>query len=87
MTDDADRYLSVIEVAEQLGFSDATIHNWIHAGKLPALKIQRSYRIRQSDVDRLVAAHGTPGSTGSPSTLWDDPEAQAFERPARSYPR
>ena len=47
-----------MEVAGQLGFSDQTIHNWIRAEKLPAVKIQRSFRIKQSDVDRLVEAHG-----------------------------
>lgn len=82
-TPDPDRYLSVIEVAEQLGFSDQTIHNWIRDKKLPAVKIQRSYRIKQSDVDRLVEAHGTTAPVASEDSFWDDPEAQGFQAPGR----
>lgn len=80
---DPDRYLSVVEVAERLGFSDQTIHNWIHDKKLPAVKIQRSYRIKQSDVDRLVEAHGTTAPIAGEDSFWDDPEAQSFQFPGR----
>jgi excisionase family DNA binding protein len=79
-----DRYLSVMEVAELLGFSDTTIHTWIHANKLPAVKIQRSYRIRQSDVDRLVRAHDTAATVGDGPSIWEDPSAQEFRRPGVS---
>ncbi len=79
-----DRYLSVMEVAELLGFSDTTIHTWIHANKLPAVKIQRSYRIRQSDVDHLVRAHDTAATAGDGSSIWEDPTAQEFQRPGGS---
>lgn len=82
-TSESDRYLSVIEVAEQLGFSDQTIHNWIRDKKLPAIKIQRSYRIKQSDVDRLVEAHGTTAPIAGEDSFWDDPEAQGFQAPGR----
>ena len=78
-----DRYLSVIEVAERLGFSDQTIVNWIRDGKLPALKIQRNYRIKQSDVDRLIEAHGTTAPAASDGSLWDDPDIQGFQLPGR----
>lgn len=70
-----------MKVAEQLGFSDQTIHNWIRDKKLPAVKIQRSYRIKQSDVDRLVEAHGTTAPVASEDSFWDNPEAQGFQAP------
>ena len=70
-----------MEVAERLGFSDQTIHNWIRDRKLPAVKIQRSYRIKQSDVDRLVEAHGTTAPVAGEDSFWDDPEAQGFQTP------
>ena len=82
-TPDQDRYLSVMEVAEQLGFSDQTIHNWIHDKKLPAIKIQRSFRIKQSDVDRLIEAHGTTAPVEGEDSFWEDPEAQGFQAPGR----
>ena len=72
-----------MEVAQQLGFSDQTIHNWIHDKKLPAVKIQRSFRIKQSDVDRLVEAHGTTAPSAGEDSFWDDPEAQGFQTPGR----
>jgi excisionase family DNA binding protein len=73
-----------MEVAEQLGFSDQTIHNWIRDKKLPAVKIQRSYRIKQSDVNRLVEAHRTTAPVAGEDSFWDDPEAQSFQVPGRS---
>ena len=83
-TPDPDRYLSLTEVAEQLGFSDQTIRNWIRDQKLPAVKIQRNYRVKQSDVDRIVAAHGTTAPVSGEESFWDDPEAQGFQAPGRS---
>lgn len=82
-TPDPDRYLSVTEVAAQLGFSDQTIRDWINAKKLPAVKIQRNLRVRQSDVDRLLEAHGTSVAAQGEESFWDDPEAQGFQVPGR----
>lgn len=76
--------MSVLEVAEQLGFSDQTIVNWIREKKLPATKIGRRYRIRQSDVERVVAAHSTTTSGADEDAFWDDPDAQGFQEPGRS---
>jgi excisionase family DNA binding protein len=72
-----------MEVAQRLGFSDQTIVNWIRDGKLPALKIQRNYRIKQSDVDRLIEAHGTTAPGTGEESLWDDPDVQSFQLPGR----
>ena len=81
---DPDPYLSVLDVARQLGFSDQTIVNWIREKKLPAVQIGRRYRIRQSDVERLVEAHGTTAPGAGGGSLWDDPEAQGFQAPGRA---
>ena len=86
-TPDPDRYLTVLEVAEQLGFSDQTVYNWIRAKKLPAIKIQKDFRIKQSDVDRLLQAHTTAGPGTSEDSFWDDPEAQDFQAPGRTKKR
>ena len=83
-TPDPDPYLSVVEVAEQLGFSDQTIVNWIREKKLPAVRIGRRYRIRQSDVDRVVEANRTTAPGVSDESFWGDPDAQAFQAPGRS---
>lgn len=82
-TPDPDRYLSVTEVAEQLGFSDQTIRDWINARKLPAIKIQRNFRIKQSDVDRIVESFRTAVPAEGEWSFWEDPEAQSFQAPGR----
>ena len=76
--------MSVLDVAERLGFSDQTIHNWIHEKKLPATRIGRRYRIRTSDVERVVAAHSTATPNAGEDAFWDDPDAQSFQAPGRS---
>jgi excisionase family DNA binding protein len=76
--------MSVLEVAEQLGFSDQTIVNWIREKKLPATRIGRRYRIRRSDVERVVAAHSTTDPGAGEDAFWDDPDAQGFQAPGRS---
>jgi excisionase family DNA binding protein len=76
-----DRLLSVAEVAQQVGFSDQTILNWIKSKKLPAMQIQRNYRIRQSDVDRVIEAHSTTAPGLADDSFWEDPDAQEFQVP------
>ena len=49
-------YLTVREVAELLRVSDLTVRRWIWAGKLPATRVGRVLRIRQSDLERLPRA-------------------------------
>jgi len=80
---DEDRYLSVTEVAQQLGFSDQTIRDWISAKKLPAIQIQRNFRIRQSDVARIVESFRTTAPGEGDESFWEDPEAQSFQTPGR----
>lgn len=47
-------YLSVKDVAQQLGVDIKTIYRLIRKGDLPAGKIGNVYRLRQSDVDSYV---------------------------------
>jgi len=47
-----DELLSVEDVARILKISRSTIQRWCHAGKLPAVKIGKAYRIRRGDLDR-----------------------------------
>lgn len=37
--------LSTIEVSQDLGLGRATVHRWIHDGKIPAIKVGKNYRI------------------------------------------
>ena len=50
-----DRLLTVNEVAEVMRVSNMTIYRLIKAGELAAVRVGRSYRIRQGDVDTYLA--------------------------------
>jgi excisionase family DNA binding protein len=49
------RYVTVAEVADQLRVSNMTVYRLVQAGQLPAVRVGRSYRIREEDVDRFLA--------------------------------
>lgn len=62
----ADQLRTVAEVAGVLRVSNMTVYRLIKAGDLAALRVGKSYRIRQSDLDRYlttgsVHAEGTSG--------------------------
>jgi excisionase family DNA binding protein len=64
--------LTVADVAELLKFNPQTIRNWIDQGSLPAVRVGRGVRIKQSDLDRILGAReedvepsAPPGETAS----------------------
>jgi excisionase family DNA binding protein len=46
-----DRLLTVSEVAATMRVSNMTVYRLIKSGDLPALRVGKNYRIRESDVD------------------------------------
>jgi len=48
-------YLTVAEVAEILRLNQQTVRNWIDQGSLPAVRVGRRVRIKQSDLDRVLS--------------------------------
>ena len=50
-----DRLLTVAEVAATMRVSNMTVYRLIKSGELPALRVGKSYRIRESDVDRYLS--------------------------------
>lgn len=53
------RFFTVAEVADELRVSSMTVYRLIKAGDLPAVRVGRSYRIREDDVDAFVARRYT----------------------------
>jgi excisionase family DNA binding protein len=53
------RYVTVSEVAGLLRVSNMTVYRLVQAGQLPAVRVGRSYRIREEDVDSFLAAQYT----------------------------
>ena len=49
-----ERRLSVAEAARELGVIPRTVLNWIHAGRLQALRPGRNFQIPQSEIARLL---------------------------------
>ena len=58
------RLLSTEEAAEYYGVHVQTVRSWIRAGKLPASKLagQKSIRIRESDLDRVLEPMSAPSA-------------------------
>lgn len=55
----APRFVTVAEVAAQLRVSNMTVYRLVQSGELPAVRVGRSYRIREEDVDRYLAGRYT----------------------------
>lgn len=49
------RFLTVAEVARMLRVSNMTVYRLISAGELPAVRVGKSYRLRDDDVDKYLA--------------------------------
>jgi len=47
-------YLTVHEVAGRLRVSEPTIRRWIAAGRLPAIRVGRLLRIKESDLNGFL---------------------------------
>ncbi len=50
------RFLTVAEVASLLRVSTMTVYRLIKAGQLAAVRVGKSYRVREDDVDRYLAS-------------------------------
>jgi excisionase family DNA binding protein len=57
-----DRLLTVVEVASIMRVSNMTVYRLIKAGELPAIRVGKNYRIRESDVDRYLEQRQVEGA-------------------------
>ncbi len=53
------RFLTVQEVADLMRVSSMTIYRLIKAGELPAVRVGRSFRVRDTDVDAYLESRYT----------------------------
>lgn len=56
MTQD-DVLLNVKQVARYLQLKESTIYSWAQDGKIPAIKIGRTWRFRRADLDAWLERH------------------------------
>jgi len=52
-------FVTVSEVARQLRVSNMTVYRLINAGDLPAVRVGKSYRIREGDLDAYLSGRYT----------------------------
>jgi excisionase family DNA binding protein len=57
-----DRLLTVAEVAGTMRVSNMTIYRMIKSGELPAIRVGKNYRIRESDLDRYLDERQVEGA-------------------------
>jgi excisionase family DNA binding protein len=46
-----DKFLTTEEVLQYLNVNLRTVYRWLKAGQLPAIRVGRQWRFRQSDLD------------------------------------
>jgi excisionase family DNA binding protein len=50
-----DPYLSIKDITHELKVSHETVRKWLLTGRLPYVRAGRSYRIRRSALDQMLA--------------------------------
>jgi excisionase family DNA binding protein len=53
------RFMTVAEVATLMRISTMTVYRLIKSGDIAAVRVGKSYRIREDDVDRFLASRYT----------------------------
>ena len=48
------QFLTVAEVAAMMRVSKMTVYRLVHSGELPAVRVGRSFRVRETDADEYL---------------------------------
>ena len=48
------RFLTIAEVAAMMRVSKMTVYRLVHSGELPAVRVGRSFRVTEADVDEYL---------------------------------
>ncbi len=65
-----DKIMNVRALAKFFGVSDQTIWRWCKAGKIPAFKIGSQWKIRQSDINKIISQKLTKKHDGKNLALF-----------------
>ena len=55
-----DPYLTINDIKAELHVSHETVRQWILSGRLHHVRAGRMYRVRRSDLERMLAATPSP---------------------------
>ena len=58
------RFMTVAEVAQLMRVSTMTVYRLIKAGDLPAVRVGKSYRIRENDINSYLDSRYIETGTG-----------------------
>ena len=78
---DADPWLTVQQVSEELKLHPATVRVWINSGRLAAVRAGRTWRVRRSEVDRALLSDASPAYTRQEAS----PPASASGAPIEAF--
>lgn len=48
------KFLTIAEVASVMRVSKMTVYRLVHNGELPAVRVGRSFRVKEEDVDEYI---------------------------------
>lgn len=65
MNSKGDKIMNVEQLAKFFGVSNQTIWRWCKSGKLPAFKIGAQWKIRQSDINKIINQKLTSNKHGT----------------------
>ena len=51
-------YISLTEAAKRCDVARSTVWAWVKSGKLPAVRVGRNYRIKESDLQLVIVYKG-----------------------------
>ena len=54
VNEDKGKFLTVAEVAEIMRVSKMTVYRLVHSGELPAVRVGRSFRVREEDANEYL---------------------------------
>ena len=56
-----ERLLTTAEIAEYLSVTDQTVRRWVKDRELPAFKLGRELRVKESDLERFLESRRVQG--------------------------
>ena len=76
-----DPWLTVPQVSAELKIHPATVRSWVKSGRLAAVRVGRTWRVRRSEVDRALL------SDASPAYLRQETSSSSSREPEAVYSR
>ncbi len=77
-----DPWLTVPQVSAELKIHPATVRAWVKSGRLAAVRVGRTWRVRRSEVDRALMSDASPAYVQQEADTAREPERVLSRIPA-----